>query len=111
MRRGAAGVERERRGWGEGGVDLPRELAVAEESRRSASGRGVGAATEASGEGEGAVAVGSRRGEGIGEPGGGRGGYCKNGLRGDFHKNDKILEFLLLRVEINFSLRAYSKNM
>ena len=28
-----------------------------------------------------------------------------------FIKNDKILEFLLLRVEINFSLRAYSKNM
>ena len=42
VRRGAAGVERERRGWGEGGVDLPRELAVAEESRRSASRRGVG---------------------------------------------------------------------
>ena len=69
MRRGAAGVERERRGSGEGGVDLPRELAVAEESRRSASGRGVGAAPEAGGEGEGAVAAGSRRWEGIGGTG------------------------------------------
>ena len=62
------------------------------------------------GEGE-RAAAGSRRGEGIGGTGWREWGYCKNGLRGVFHKNDKILEFLLLRVEINFSLRAYSKNM
>ena len=37
----------------------------------------------------------------------GRGVYCKSALRGFFYKNDRILEFFLLLVEIKISWRVY----
>ena len=33
--------------------------------------------------------------------------YCKSALRGFFYKNDRILEFFLLLVEIKISWRVY----
>ena len=37
--------------------------------------------------------------------------YCKSALRGVFYKNDRILEFFLLLVEIKISWRVYFVNI
>ncbi|KAG2546149.1 hypothetical protein PVAP13_9KG033965 [Panicum virgatum] len=109
VRRGAAGVERGGLGRGRRGSAVGAGGGGGEQEERQRTGGGGRRRRRAEKEKGG----GGREQEMGGDRGNrveGEGVIAKMAW-GDFHKNDKILEFLLLRVEINFSLRAYSKNM